>query len=91
MIILTASKILNVELTRFIKFTLGHGKIIARKQSATHDLMDPNSDITFVDHVEMMARHLEAMIVSPTFLSTLASSFENYRMKQIRITKTSLY
>jgi len=90
-IVLTESKILNRQLTTFIKEELNHSKIITRKQSATRKLLDPNSDIKFINHDEVMANHLESLIVSPDSISSLSDSFENYRIEEIQITKSEIH
>lgn len=90
-IILTESKILNLELTQYIKFNLNHSKIITRKQSATRQLLAPAKDIKFIDSDEVMANHVEAMIVSPDSISSLSGSFDKYRLEEIMITQKDLH
>ncbi len=90
-VVLTESKILNLELTKFIKFELNHGKIIARKQSATRELIDPTSNIKFIDHDEVLAGHVESMIVMPDTVSSLSSSFDNYRIEEIQIKSNDIH
>jgi Kef-type K+ transport system membrane component KefB len=90
-IVLTESKILNRELTIYIKEVLNHSKIITRKQAATRKLLEPNSDIKFIDHDEVLASHMEGLIVSPDSISSLSESFENYRVEEIMITRKEIH
>jgi len=90
-VILTESKLLNLELTKFIKFELNHGKIIARRQAATRELIDPVSGVKFIDHDEVLASHVESMIVMPDTVASLSSSFDNYRMEEIIVRKRALH
>ncbi|MBK6266121.1 cation:proton antiporter [Marivirga sp. S37H4] len=90
-IILTESKILNLEITKFIKFKLKHSNIITRRQSADRELLEHSTDIKFIDGDEVMASHVESMIVTPDAISSLSSSFENYRVEEIRITQKELH
>ncbi|MGM0580953.1 MAG: cation:proton antiporter [Bacteroidota bacterium] len=90
-IVLTESNLLNRELTVYIKEVLNHSKIITRKQAATRKLLDPNSEIKFIDHDEIVANHVEGLIVSPDSVSSLSDSFENYRMEEIQITKKEIH
>ena len=90
-VVLTESKPLNLELTKYIKLKLNHSKIFARKQSASKELMDPNSEIKFIDHDEVLASHLESMIVMPDAMNSLANSFDSYRIEEIRVKNRSLH
>jgi Kef-type K+ transport system membrane component KefB len=90
-IILTESKILNLELTQYIKYELNHSKIIARKQAATRELLNPANDITFIDNDEILATHVEAMITTPDALSSLSGSFDSYRVEEIRVSNRHLH
>ncbi|WKK83724.2 cation:proton antiporter [Marivirga arenosa] len=90
-IVLTESKLLNQELTTFIKEKLHHSKIIARKQSANRKLIGPNSKIKFIDHDEVLASHVESLIVSPDSISSLSESFENYRLEEIQIKRKEIH
>ncbi|WP_339607850.1 cation:proton antiporter [uncultured Roseivirga sp.] len=89
-IVLTESNNLNNELTHYIKNDLQHSKIITRKQSATHDLIDPHGEIKFVDHDEILANHIENMIASPDSVASLSQSFGGYRLEEIMISRTDI-
>lgn len=90
-IVLTESKSLNNELATFIKLELNHGKIITRKQSASHNLIDPNSEIQLVDNDEVLANHVEELIVRPDSVAALSESFGMYRIEEIHISKMDLH
>ena len=90
-VVLTESKNLNLEITRYIKNELNHSKIITRKQSAAHDLIGPDSDIKLIDNNEILASHVEDMIARPDAMSSLAVSFDNYRLEEIHITNTTVH
>jgi Kef-type K+ transport system membrane component KefB len=90
-VVLTESKNLNLEITRYLKNKLNHSKIITRKQSAAHDLVEPDSDIKLVDNNEILASHVEDMIARPDAISSLAVSFDNYRLEEIHITNNSVH
>lgn len=89
-IVLTESNNLNQELTRYIKNELKHSKIITRKQSATHDLIDPQGEIKFIDHDVVLANHIENMIASPDSVSSLSESFGDYRLEEIKISRSEI-
>jgi Kef-type K+ transport system membrane component KefB len=89
-VVLTESKNLNLELTRYLKNKLNHNKIITRKQSASHEFLDPKSEIKLIDNNEIMANHVEDMIVRPDSVSSLAISFDNYRVEEILITRDNI-
>lgn len=90
-VVLTESKILNLELTQYMKYELNHSKIIARKQAATRDLLDPTTDIKFIDNDEVLATHVEGMITTPDAMTSLSSSFDSYRLEEIRIRNHTLH
>ncbi|WP_425392457.1 cation:proton antiporter [Ekhidna sp.] len=90
-IILTESRNLNLELARYIKNELKHKKIIMRKQSAAHDLIDPQGDLKIVDHDEVLASHVEAMVTRPHSVGTLQESFGMYRVEEILIKRKEIH
>ena len=90
-IVLTESKNLNLEITRYLKNQLNHSKIITIRQSAAHDLIGPGSEIKFIDNNEILADHIEDMIARPDALASLAISFDNYRIEEIHITNDSVH
>jgi Kef-type K+ transport system membrane component KefB len=90
-IVLTESKNLNLEITRYLKNQLNHSKIITIRQSAAHDLIGPGSEIKFIDNNEILADHIEDMIARPDALASLAISFDNYRIEEIHITNNSVH
>ncbi len=90
-VVLTESKNLNLELTLYIKNQLDHSKIIARKQSASHELVVAQTEIKVIDHDEVLASHIENMIVSPDSVASLSESFDNYRVEEIQITRKEVH
>jgi Kef-type K+ transport system membrane component KefB len=90
-IVLTESNNLNQVLTRYVKNNLQHSKIITRKQSASHDLIDPQGEIKFIDHNVVLASHIENMIANPDSVSSLSESFGNYRLEEIKITRKDVH
>ncbi|WP_421763024.1 cation:proton antiporter [Ekhidna sp.] len=90
-IVLMESRILNLEITRYIKNDLKHTKLITRKQAASHDLIDPQGDLKIVDHDEVLASHIEAMVTRPHSVGTVQESFGIYRVEEIQITKKDLH
>ncbi|MEO9871018.1 cation:proton antiporter domain-containing protein [Ekhidna sp.] len=90
-IVLSESRILNLNLTRYIKNELNHNKIITRKQSAAHDLIDPQGELKIVDHDEVLASHIEGMVTRPNSVGTLQESFGMYRVEEIQITKKDIH
>ena len=86
-IVLTELNYLNKVLTRYVQNNLGHGKIITRKQSATHDMISPESQIKLVDHDELIANHIEDVVMRPDAVDTLSTSFDVYRIEEIKVTK----
>lgn len=90
-VVLTESKNLNLEITRYLKNQLNHSKIITRKQSAAHDLINPGSEIKFIDSNEILATHVEDMITRPDAVASLAVSFDTYRIEEIHITNSTVH
>jgi len=90
-VVLTESKNLNLEITRYLKNKLNHSKIITRKQSAAHDLIGQESDLKLVDNNEILAGYVEDMITRPDAVSSLAVSFDNYRIEEIHITNAKVH
>lgn len=90
-IVLMESRLLNLEITRYIKNELKHTKIITRKQAATHDLIDPQGDLKIVDHDEVLASHIEGMVTRPNSVDTIQESFGMYRVEEIQITKKEIH
>ena len=90
-VVLTESNNLNQELTRYVKNTLKHSKIITRKQSATRDLLDPQGEIKFVDHDVILATHIENMIATPDAVASLSESFGDYRVEEIKISRKDIH
>jgi Trk K+ transport system NAD-binding subunit len=74
-----------------MKYELNHSKIIARKQAATRELLNPSTDIKFIDNDEVLATHIEAMITTPDALSSLSGSFDSYRVEEIRVRNRGLH
>lgn len=89
-IMLTESRVLNLELTRYIKDELEHQKIITSKYSVIRDLVDPHGDIKIVDQDEVVANHIENMVTRPHSVGTLQESFGMYRVEEIQITKKEI-
>jgi Kef-type K+ transport system membrane component KefB/Trk K+ transport system NAD-binding subunit len=90
-VVLTESRLLTLDLARIVKNDLNHGKIIMRMQAAAHDMIDPNQDLKLIDHDEVLANHVENMIVRPNSISSVSESFGLYTVEEIRITKKSLH
>lgn len=90
-IVLTESKSLSLELARYVKNDLNHGKIIMRKQSAAHDLIDPSGDLKIVDHDEIIASHIESMVARPDSLGILEESFGVFRVEEIKVTNKEVH
>jgi Kef-type K+ transport system membrane component KefB/Trk K+ transport system NAD-binding subunit len=89
-IILTESRQMTLDIAKHIKHEMNHGKIILRKQSASHELVDKNNEIKLVDSDEIIANHIEDMIVRPDAVSSLSESFGEYRVEEIRIANRAI-
>ncbi len=89
-IVLTESEKLNKNLTRYIKTDLNHNKIIAPKSTDLHSLIEPHSDTKLIDHNEILANHVEDMILRPDSVSSLSVNFDVYRVEEIQITKKEI-
>ncbi len=90
-IMLTESKKLNQQLALYVKNKLNHSKIILRKQSASHELVDTESDLKLIDIDELLAGYVEDMIVRPETLTSLSESFGMYRIEEILLTRKELH
>lgn len=90
-IVLTESKLQNLELTRTLKNEIGHTKIITRKQAAAHDLIDPQGGLKIIDHDEVLANHIENMVARPHSVGTIQESFGIYRVEEIQVRKKEIH
>lgn len=89
-IILTESDQLNLEIASYVKNTLGHGKIITSKTAQTPTL-DDSDELKLLDHDEIMANYIEDLIVRPNAVASLTTSFDNYRIEEIRISNPQVH
>ena len=89
-IVLTESEQLNKNLTYYIKKNLNHNKIIAPKSTALHNRIEPHSDTKLIDHNEILANHVEDMILRPDSVASLSVNFDIYRVEEIQITKKEI-
>ncbi|PWL28620.1 cation:proton antiporter [uncultured Roseivirga sp.] len=90
-VVLTESNFLNQQLTAYLKNELRHSKIITRRQSVTHDLVDNNFEgIKTVDHEELLAGHIEDMVLRPNAIDSLSTSFDVYRIEEISISNKQI-
>ncbi|RED92473.1 cation:proton antiporter domain-containing protein [Marinoscillum furvescens] len=90
-IVLTENRALNQELTRHLKEELNHHKVITKKQSMTHDIINADSNLKFVDIDEITAKYVEDMIVRPDSVTALAESFGMYRVEEIHIKRSDIH
>jgi Kef-type K+ transport system membrane component KefB len=90
-IVLTESKRLNKQLTRYIKTELNHSKIITRMHTALSDLTGEDNDTRFIDQDEILANHVEDMILRPDSVASLSVSFDVYRVEEIKITRNEIH
>ncbi len=90
-IILTESKKLNRELTLYIKNDLEHNRIITGKYDTILDSIELHTDTKLIDHDEVLAHHVEDMIVRPDSIASLAISFDTYQVEEIRITNRKIH
>jgi Kef-type K+ transport system membrane component KefB len=90
-IVLTESKPLNLELTRYIKHELNHNKLITRKYSAFDDKLDSHSETKLIDKDEILANHVEDMVLRPDSMASLSVSFDSYRVEEIKITSKDIH
>lgn len=89
-IILTESDQLNMELTSFIKKELGHSKIITSKTAQT-PVLDDAEELKLLDHDEILANYIEDLIVRPDAVASLTTSFDNYRIEEIKISNPTVH
>ncbi len=90
-VVLTESKNTNKKLTKFIKNELKHSKIITRKNSASRDMVNADDGVKLIDHDEILATHVEDMIVRPDSVASLSESFNIYRVEEIQISRKDLH
>ena len=90
-IILTESRALTLELARIVKNELEHNKVIMRMQAGAHDLLEHTQDFKLIDHDEVLADHVERMIVRPNAIASVSESFGTYSVEEIRITNREIH
>jgi len=90
-VVLTESEELNQELTHHLKKDLNHNKIISSKNLALSELKDPNSEMKLIDEDEILADHIENMIVRPDAVSSLSKSFDEYIVEEVLMTNNEMH
>lgn len=90
-VILTESKSLNLDIASYLKDKVHHKHIITRKQSASHNLIGPDSGVKLIDNNEILAHYVEDLVVRPDSISSLAVSFDNYSVEEIKITNNNVH
>lgn len=90
-VILTESKRLNAELARYVKNRLNHHRIITRNSAGAEDLTEADSEVKLIDTDEVLAGHVEDLIVRPDSFSSLSESFGMYRVEEIQLTNQELH
>lgn len=90
-IILTENDEINLNLAVHLKNKLNHQKFITQKESDTGQLVDNQSKIKLIDNDEVLASHVEDMIVRPETLETLSESFGMYRVEEIHLTNKDIH
>ena len=89
-VILTASRTWGLKLSRIVRNELNHSKVITRLQSAAHDLLDEQGNMKLIDQDEILANHVEDIIVRPDSLGLISHSFENYGVEEIIISNPDI-
>jgi len=90
-IVLTESKNLNNSLTDYIKNTLGHRKIITKKNSISRNLWVANDAMILVDHNEVLTNHIEELVLRPDAVTSLSNSFGVYRIEEIQVSNKAVH
>jgi Kef-type K+ transport system membrane component KefB/Trk K+ transport system NAD-binding subunit len=90
-IILTESKQLAMDLAKIVKNDLGHSKVIMRMQSGAYNLSGHSHDFKLIDHDEVLADHVENMIVRPNAIASVSESFGTYSVEEVRITNKDIH
>lgn len=90
-IILTESRELTLDLAKILKNDLEHSKVIMRMQSGAYDLSGHSQDFKLIDHDEVLADHVEKMIVRPNAIASVSESFGTYSVEEIRITNKEIH
>jgi Kef-type K+ transport system membrane component KefB/Trk K+ transport system NAD-binding subunit len=90
-ILLTESKKLNRELTLYIKKELQHNKIITSQHSEFVDQLEPHNETRLMDQDEVLAHHVEDLIIRPDAMASLSVSFDLYGVSEIRITNKKIH
>lgn len=88
-VILTGSKSLNKTLTEFTAEKLNHHKMITVGYTETPKKSE--TDIKYIDKEEMLASHVEDMIMRPDAITSLSQSFDLYRVEEIHITNKKVH
>lgn len=90
-VVLTESKSLNVKLASYIKNELNHSRLIVRNQAGAAALAVNDEDVKLIDINELLAGHVEDLIVRPDSVNSLSESFGMYRVEEIRVSKEGLH
>ncbi|MDH5400060.1 MAG: cation:proton antiporter [Cyclobacteriaceae bacterium] len=90
-VVLSESRKLNGWLVDYIKNSLHHSKIITHMKHVDPELIHPNSEIRLIDQDILLANHVEDMVVRPGSVSSLAVSFDNYRVEEIRVLNKEIH
>ncbi|MDN5202534.1 cation:proton antiporter [Fulvivirgaceae bacterium BMA10] len=90
-IVITGSVSLNQKLTKYITNNLNHEKVITQKARTLKDEINPKAALKFVDQDEVVAHHLEDMILRPNTVNSLSESFGVYRIEEIIVTRKDVH
>ncbi len=89
-IVLTELPELNLKLAEYIVNNLNHSKIITFKTKDTSTSLN-SEGIKLLDQDEIIANYVEDLIVRPDSVASLTTSFDNYRIEEIRVSNPAVH
>jgi len=86
----TGSDELNLEVTKLLRNSLQHEKIISRSDTKEFSQKLQTIGIETIDVIGIVATTIENLIIRPTTYHALVESFENFSVEEIRIANKNI-
>lgn len=89
-VVLAGSKTLNIELSKFVHDTLDHHKVMTIVKREIIEEVRAISELEIIDTDEVLAKHIEDLILLPDAVTSVAESFKEYSIEEIQLTNSSM-
>jgi len=86
----TGSDSMNINICEILRKELGHERIISKSGNSKVEEALRELDVELLDARRVLATTIESLIIMPTTYHALVDTFEDYRVEEIKISKTSI-